>query len=130
MRPSLYSASRAVLRLQGGWLIGAALLLVLGTAGPARAQTADSTPTSRAGECCAEMRYPLGGRNIALGQAVVADTAPDMASSNPAGLLGLHHAELLVHYRPVPTGKVIGLTYVTRPYRFGTFAVNYVLMAQ
>ena len=130
MRPSLYKAGCALLRFQGGWLLGATLLLVFCPA-PALAQTAsDSTPTSKAGECCAEMRYPLGGRNIALGQAVVADTAPDMATSNPAGLLGLHHADLLIHYRPVPTGKVVGLSYVTRPYRFGTFALNYVLMAQ
>ncbi len=131
MRPSLYNAGRALQR-SGGRPFGLALLLLLASAGAVCAQLAsvDTTPKGPAGECCAEMRYPLGGRIIALGQAVVADTSADMVTINPAGLAGLHHAELLVHYRPVPSGRVVGISYITRPYRFGTFGINYILMDQ
>lgn len=132
MRPSLSRTERARKRRFGGWCLGTALLCVL-LPGRVRAQSttpADSLLKSSE-ECCTELLYPLGGRVVALGRAVVADTAADAVLYNPAGLAGLRHAELLVHYRKlVQDGQLLGLSYVTKPHSFGTFAFSYTLADQ
>ncbi len=114
----------------GGWWLGAVLLCFCV---PARgqAQTAgDSTGLSHE-ECCIELLLPLGARGVALGRAVVADTAPDAVLYNPAGLAGLKHAALEVHYRKlIADAQLLGLSYVMKPHAWGTFALSYTLVDQ
>jgi len=130
MRPSLSRSRRAKPRFPGGWCLGAALLYVLLYARGVAGQTPDSTgAVTSVEECCKELLLPLGGRIVALGRAVVADTAPDAALYNPAGLVGLHHAELMVHYRKlIADVQMLGLSFVTAPRKFGTFALSYTLV--
>ncbi len=127
MRPSLSRAGRAAQRRSGGWCLGAALLcLFVPAAG--RAQQSGDTAGAPQEECCTELLYPLGGRIVALGRAVVADTAPDAVLFNPAGLVGLHRAALEIHYRKlIADAQLLGVSYVTRPFSFGTFALSYTL---
>lgn len=129
MRQSRYSPGRASPRFSGGWPVRVALLAMLVTTTRVWAQSStDTPPTASAGECCKEVLFPLGGRIIALGQAIVADTAPDMAFANPAGILAVRKTTFLVQYRPlVGNGKLIGLNLIPRPFRFGTFALSYML---
>jgi len=131
MRPSLSSSRRAQPRLSGGWCFGIALLGVLLPAallGQGTTPPADTTTTTSE-ECCKPLLLPLGGRVVALGRAVVADTSADAPLSNPAGLVGLHKAELLVHYRKLPLDEsILGISFVTRPLSFGTFALSYTLV--
>jgi hypothetical protein len=101
--------------------------LVLLPAGPALSQTTDSTTTAQ--ECCTALNYPISARILALAGAVVADTDQDMVLANPAGLVGLRRAEFLVHYQKLPAdAQILGLSFATRPYRFGTFALAYTLV--
>ncbi len=84
--------------------------------------------TTGAHQCCMEATFPLSARMVGLGGAVVADTAPDMALANPAGLAGLRRATLLVHYRKlIADGQLLGVALIgpSRPY--GTFATSYTL---
>lgn len=132
MRPSLSSTRRAQPRQTGGWCFGVALLGVFLPAVLAGQSTAppgvDSSAVSSE-ECCKNLQLPLGARLVGLGRAVVADTAPDATLSNPAGLVGLHRAEFLVHYRKLPSDQqILGLSFVSRPFSFGTFALTYVLV--
>ncbi len=107
--------------------LGMALLFVLLSVGPGAAQAPDSSTTAQ--ECCVALSYPLSARILAQGGAVVADTAADMVLANPAGLVGLHRAELMVHYQKLPADvQLLGLSYATRPFRFGTFALAYTLV--
>lgn len=116
------------MRFTGGWCAGAALLLVLLAAGAARGQGTPDTVTVPAEECCGELLSPLGARPVALGRAVVADTAPDMIAYNPAGIAGLRRPQLEVHYRKLPLDvQLLGLAYVSRAYSVGSFAVSYTL---
>jgi hypothetical protein len=127
MRPSRSEAGRAACA-RGGLCLGTALLVVLLAAGPARGQSGGGPAVSSSHECCAELLFPLGARQVALAGAVVADSAADMVLSNPAGIAGLHDSELLVHYRQmVADGRVLALSFVRRPFRFGTFALSYTL---
>ena len=133
MRPSLSRPGRARQRRVGGWCLGAALLCALlpRAAGAQAAPGDTASGTTPAEECCKELLFPLGGRIVALGRAVVADTAPDAVLFNPAGLVGLRHAFFEVHYRKlVADAQIVGISYVTRPYSFGTFALSYTLVDQ
>lgn len=127
MRRSLSERRCAGWRFGGGRCLGTALLLVLPLT--ARAQTPqDTVAATPAEECCTELLMPLGARIVALGGAVVADTAADMLLTNPAGISGLHRAALVVHYRQLPAdAQLLGLAFVMRPMKFGSFAVAYTL---
>ncbi len=129
MRPSPSRPGCAAQRRIGGWCLGAALLCLLPSAGAHAQSAGDSAAAVSHEECCKEALFPLGGRIVALGRAVVADTAPDAVLYNPAGLVGLRHASLQVHYRKlVADAQVLGVSYVTAPHSFGTFALSYTLM--
>lgn len=107
-------------------LLGA--LAGLAQAVPARAQgLGEPAP---APECCLSLLLPLGGRALALGNALSARTSPDAVYLNPAGLAGLRGSQFAVQRASSFAGDLTGLSVFFVAPAVGTLGLSYRLLDQ
>jgi len=79
-------------------------------------------------ECCSTLLYPVGGRVVALGNAIVARAMPDALYVNPAGIAGLELSEFRVHSErsDIANTTIFAATFGIG--HAGTAAISYLLL--
>ncbi|HET9984521.1 MAG TPA: hypothetical protein VFQ38_13065, partial [Longimicrobiales bacterium] len=111
------------------WLVtlGLPVLSALTPTRHAAAQQSDGRVS--ASECCIHVLLPTAARAVALGQAVVADTAPDAFFYNPAGLSRLTARRVEVYHTPLPDqSQIDAISLLLRPWGVGTLGLTYELL--
>lgn len=91
-------------------------------------ETPSSEPSPPPRECCLVLLLPVGARAVALGQTMVARTAPDGAFANPAGLAELEEHYATVHHASTVAGQVNAVSLLFSPGSAGTIGFSYLLI--
>lgn len=99
----------------------------IGLAAPARPALAQSGEVP-ARECCLELLFTIGGRALALGDAVAARTSPGSLFVNPATLANVHEDQLVVHNADTSIEKSNTFSVIVRSEVAGTFGLSYRLV--
>jgi len=102
----------------------AVLSCLLAPALPALAQTGGAPAT----ECCPELLLTIGGRALALGDAIVARSSPGSLFANPALLADVTDDQFIVHNADTAIGESNTFSLVIRSEVAGTFGLSYRLI--
>jgi hypothetical protein len=97
------------------------LLLIFSAFVPAAAHAQEGVGAS---ECCLTLLFPVGGRALALGDAITARAAADGLFINPASIASVESGELRVHNSKTDIETATALTVLLRIRKAGTLGFS------